>query len=145
MGDIDLMVCETQVADAVDALLEIDGYCYRRMGRDGPDEAVSFRHRLPETERRRVQAQLEWNNEFQLRNPSNGVLVELHHQLFRVRERDGRFTEKTGGVLRGTPLFWQDKRDDPALGCSILSAAHCALLACLRNAIKHSPANADFG
>jgi hypothetical protein len=144
MGDIDLMVPETQVADAIDRLLEIDGYCYRRMGKDGPDATAIFRQRLSEAERRRVHAQLSWNNEFQLFNSANAVLVELHHKVFQIRERDWGFLERIDGIIRGTPLFWQDRREDPELGCSVLSPVHSALLACLRNAIKHPPAGNAF-
>jgi hypothetical protein len=144
MGDIDLMVPETRVTDAIDTLLSIDGCSYQRMGKDGPDAAVSCRQRLPATERHRVQAQLAWNNEFHLISSASGVLIELHHRLFQIRNPDGRFIENIEGVLRGTPLFWQYRRYDPALGCFTLSASHSLFLACLRNAIKQQPANDSF-
>ena len=140
MSDLDLMVPESRLADAIDALLSIDGYSYRRMRKDGPDEAVCFRQRLPSTERRRVQAELGWNNEFHLRNSANGVLVELHHRPFLIRNPDGRFVENTDGVARNTPLFWQHRQWDPVLGCFTLSAAHAVVLASLRTAIKQQPA-----
>jgi hypothetical protein len=144
-GDIDLMVPEDRIVEAIDAVLSIDGYVYRRMGRVRLDESgFSCRQRLPESEQRRVRSQLAWNNEFLLHNPGNDVLVELHHRLFQVRNPDGRFMVNIDGVLQGTPLFWQHRRDDPALGCATLSAAHSLLLSCLRNAIKQPPANECF-
>ena len=103
MGDIDLLVPPTQLAEAIDALLAVEGYRYRRMDRDGPDPGLIFEHRLPERERRQVQAHISWNNEFQLLNPASGVLVELHHTPLQIRNPDGRFIENVDGVLRKHP------------------------------------------
>lgn len=144
MGDIDLMVPGKRLADAVDALLCLAGYHYRRMHREGPDEVATYSGRLPAAERRRVRAQAGWNNEYQLVNPDIGVMVEVHHTLFQIRNPDGRFMEDVGGVLGGTGLFWSRRRFDRHLGCHVLAPEHCLLLSCVRNAIKDAPANDSF-
>lgn len=144
MGDIDLMVPRPLVAEAVDAVLAVDGYRYRPMRRAGPDFADSLSGGLPEPEKRRVRSQLSWNNEFQLAHPARGVLLELHHAPFWIRNRAGSFVEDLGGLVRNTAVFWHGMRRDPSLDCSVLSPAHALLLSCLRNAVKQQPANNGF-
>ena len=144
MGDIDLMVPRARIVDAIDAVLAMDGYRYRRMERDGPSVASAWSHGLPQAERHRVRRQLSWNNEFQLANPARGILLELHHVPFQVRNPDGRFMENVAGVQRCVHLFWQSRREDPSLGCAVLSSAHALLLSCLKNAVKQQPANDSF-
>lgn len=144
MGDIDLMVPPDRLAEAIDAILVLDGYHFRRMQKEGPDFSRVYSGRLPERERRLVPRHISWNNEFQVFNPSLGVLVELHHAPLQIRNPDKRFMEDIQGVLDHLAQFWQEKRFDVELGCHVLAPEHSLLLMCLRNSIKQPPANSSF-
>jgi hypothetical protein len=144
MGDIDLLVLPERIVEAIEAILTIDGYRYRRMLKEGPDPRTSFEHRLSARERRKVRAHLAWNNEFQVHNPAIGVLIELHHTPFQIRNPDGRFLENLEGMKKNTWRFWEEKRFAPELSCHVPSPGHSLLLLCLRNSIKQRPSGNAF-
>ena len=144
MGDIDLMVRQEDLIKAVDTVLQIDGYAYRPADRDGDSGSRLLRYPLPRSEKRRVLRQLPWNNEFQLIHRSRGVMVELHHRPFQSRNPQGHFSEIPRPVLEAFPMFRARRRYSEELECAILAPEHSLILMCLKNAVKHSPANGTF-
>ena len=144
MGDIDLMVRQEDLIQAVDTILRIDGYAYRPADRDGASSKSILGHPLPRCEKRRILRQIPWNNEFQLIHGSRGVMVELHHRPFQPRNPQGHFSEIPMPVLEASPMFWARRRYSEELECAIPAPEHSLILMCLKNAVKHSPANGTF-
>lgn len=144
MGDIDLMVKETDLISAINAVLEIDGYLYRKLSKSRFTTHPVYQHRLSEKEKRRIHDQIAWKNEFQVVDLERGILIEFHIRPFQLRGSFNRYVENLDQLLQNTSVFWQQKQYNKELGCYTLSHVHSLILMCLQNAIKRTPASNNF-
>ncbi len=128
IGDIDILIRKNDTIRAIDVLGEL-GYQYVGTTRNPY---------LTRAERKRIDLQLPWNNQFEMRNSANGVLVELHTNLF---ERQRVYYEDISTLLDNNDLFWETKQYSERLGCHTFSLELSLILICMHNAIRRSPAN----
>jgi hypothetical protein len=143
-GDIDLLVKPDTLIDAVEALLQLPGYRFRKPapGDDGDEWRLSGR--LAEGDKVRIRRLMPVTHEFQLFNTELGILVELHINLFFRRGKGFERFENIDGFLDGIGRVWDSCRQDPELGCMVPSPEHSLLLMCMHNALKRSPSNNRF-
>ncbi len=130
-GDIDLLIREEKLLTAINLLRKID---YKYVG-----DLINYK--LKSKEKKNIELQKSWNNQFQLYNEKKGILLELHINLF---ERKRVYSVNLDTLLDNIDVFWKEKRDDKNLNCYILSHEHSLLLMCLHNALRRSPANDTF-
>jgi hypothetical protein len=130
-GDIDLLVRKDDLKKAILTLEKIN---YLYVGH-------LLNSHVKKKEKKSIDLQLLWNNQYQFYNNDTGTLLELHTNLF---ERSRVYVEDIEALLDNIELFWKDKQYNKKLNCYTLSRENLLMLMCLQNGIKRSPANNTF-
>jgi hypothetical protein len=144
MGDLDLMVKDNDLMDAIDSVLEIDGCFYRRHSKSRFSTYMTYQRRLPGKEKQRIHHQIGQHNEFQVIDPGRRILIEFHVRPFQLTSTFNKYVENLEPFIHNTSVFWQEKEYNENLGCYTLSRVHSLLLMCLQNGIKRTPSNNHF-
>ena len=131
MGDLDILVREE---DLIRAVNELRKFNYLYVGH-------ILNQLLNSKEKKDINLQLSWNNQFQLKNMKNGLLLELQTNLF---ERSRAYLENLDTLLDNIDFFWEHKTYNESLNCHEFSNDNLLLIMCLHCAIKRSPANNTF-
>lgn len=131
VGDIDLLLPEAAMPEAID-LLESAGYSYV-----GKDRNRRIRLREPGD----WAALSSWANQYELRDPETGALVELHARFF---ERGRVYAEALDALDREMEAIRAACVPDPSSGCLFLSLEDRAILLALHASIRSAPQRHAF-
>ena len=131
LGDLDILVHQKDLLDAIEALKEIDYYYVGNI----MDVLLSS------DEKKDIKLQLNWNNQFQLHNKETGILLELHTNLF---QRDRAYRIKLDRLWDNIDIFWDNKIWSDSLNSYIFSNENLLILICMHNAIKRSLSSNRF-
>ncbi|MBN2627396.1 MAG: nucleotidyltransferase family protein [Spirochaetales bacterium] len=127
-GDVDLLVEEEKIQDIFDFLTD-RGYRYKG----------SFI--LSREEKKSIQGQLSWNNQYQFTCPRSPQTIEVHTNLF---ERDRIRLENLTALLDRPDLFKRDRTWQDDLKCYLPSPEAALMLLCLHCSLKRSLYNNRF-
>jgi hypothetical protein len=130
-GDIDLLISENQIVNAI-STLENASYQY-----------VGFERNqyIKKNEYRNWQKLSRWSIQFEFREPSTGMLVELHTAFF---ETGRMYSEDLSSLRSAMPEFISRSVIDPETGYRFLALEDRALLLALHAGIKRSPSRKSF-
>ncbi|MDC7221502.1 MAG: nucleotidyltransferase family protein [Spirochaetales bacterium] len=127
-GDVDLLVEENKIREIV-ACLEEAGYEYQG----------SFI--LSREEKKDIEGQLHWNNQYQFKCPKSTQVIEVHINLF---ERDRIRLENLKALLDRPELFKEKRSWNEELSCYLPGTEATLMLLCLQCSLKRALYNNTF-
>lgn len=131
IGDLDILIRKRDLVQAA-ALLVKNGYI---------NATGSLHPYLSDSEKKNSLLSMYWNNEFQFYNKDNGLIIELHINLFQHKRV---FIEDLSLFLENVEIFWSEKSYSEKFGGYVLSKENLLLLYCLHTAIKRAPGKNTF-
>jgi hypothetical protein len=126
IGDLDILVREKDLLHA-DKLVTNAGFSY---------VGDILNPLIKNNEKKDINKQLDWNNQFQYYNTEKQLLLELHTNLF---ERSRAHDFDLDVLLNGIDLFWNGKRWNEDLQSYVFCNEDQLILMCLHTALKRSP------
>lgn len=127
-GDVDLLVEEDKILEII-SFMQVNGYSYKG----------SFI--LSREEKKNIEGQLSWNNQYQFSSPHSPETIEIHTNLF---ERDRIRLENLTTLLDRPDLYKKGRVWSEELKCHVPSSEAALLLLCLHCSLKRSLSNNRF-
>jgi hypothetical protein len=130
-GDIDLLIPEAALMDAID-ILESSGYSYQGFDRNQYIKKLEYRD---------WGSLLRWSIQFEFSEPDSDVLIELHTAFF---ETSRVYDEDLSALHDAIEEFAAGGVIDNETGLRFLAREDRALLLALHAGVKRSPSRREF-
>ncbi|OHD66415.1 MAG: hypothetical protein A2176_06705 [Spirochaetes bacterium RBG_13_51_14] len=125
IGDLDILVKEGDFVIADESV--------RAAGFDYVGDILN--PLIRNNEKKDIISQLSWNNQFQYENKKNGILLELHTNLF---EKSRAYIFDLNRLLENIDIFWKNRVWNDSLNAYTLCTEDLLMLMCLHTAVKRS-------